>query len=179
MRIALVTRSLLSVISLTCFQVYSFPSRQLPMPPRPRTTIRCPTCLAGPFASESSLRRHRNHGSKLGDRCSREIHREPAFTRWEPAGPAAAGRVRELSPLRPTSPELGDDLSDPPPGYADDEGVGQGGRRSPGPAAPPPQPPVCTFTHQIRTRYKRICMDMHRYSRILTNWATFKGAHAG
>jgi len=135
MRIASVTR-ILSVITLTCFQVFSC----LPMPPR--TTIRCPTCHAGPFKSETSLRRHRNHGSKSGDLCSRELRLEPLFTSWEPAGPAAAGRVRDMSPLRSQSPDLGDDLNDPPPGYADDDGVGLGGRRSPspGPGAPPPAP---------------------------------------
>jgi hypothetical protein len=145
MHIAPATQILFCVITLTCFQVFSC----LPMPPR--TTLRCPTCKAGPFKSETSLRLHRNHRSKSGDLCSREVRREPLFTSWEPAGPAAAGRVRELSPLRPPSPDLGDDLNDPPPGYADDDGVGLGSRRSPspGPAAPPPPPPVCAYMCQI------------------------------
>ena len=147
MNIGSVTRILFSVVTLTCFQVFSC----LPMPPR--TTLRCPTCQAGPFKSETSLRLHRNHRSKSGDLCSREVRREPLFTSWEPAGPAA-GRVRELSPLRPPSPDLGDDLSDPPPGYADDDGVGLAGRQSPSPdpAAPPPPPPpapVCAYMCQI------------------------------
>ena len=146
MHIATPTRILFCVI---CFQVFSC----LPIPPR--TILRCPTCQAGPFKSETSLRLHRNHRYKSGDLCSREVRREPLFTSWEPAGPAAAGRVRELSPLRSPSPDLGDDLSDPPPGYADDDGVGLGGRQSPspdpGPAAPPPAPlaPVCAYMCQI------------------------------
>ena len=171
MRIASVTRIFISVTTLTCFQVFSC----LPMPPR--TTIRCPTCHAGPFKSETSLRRHRNHRSKSGDICFRELRLEPLFTSWEPAGPAAAGRVRDMSPLRPQSPDLGDDLNDPPPGYTDDDGVGLGGRRSPspGPAAPPP-PQVCKYARILTMftdihdthEYSRILTDTHEYSRILT-----------
>ena len=147
MRLASATRILLSVITLTCLQVYNC----LPMPPRTRTTIRCPTCQAGPFQSETSLRKHRNHRSKSGDLCSREERREPLSTSWEPKGPAAAGRVRELSPHRPPSPDLGVNLNDPPPGYADDDGVGLGSRQSPspGPAVQSPPPPVCVYMCQI------------------------------
>ena len=158
-----------------CAATLSVSQPECHMPPR--TRVHCPGC-ASTFDSETSLRRHRAHRAAFGSPCQLEFRQAGRISSWAP-GPAGGPARLQVVDMdfygyqeRSPTPDPGDDLNPPPPGFDEDD---LGGPAPPPPAPAPPAPPAqVSFDQRTRpntyryTPIRALHTDTYEYIRIHT-----------